>query len=154
MNKLLEWGWCVPRSHIVSNAFTVALLEQMLRPDICEQITHDQHLTAVSCIPMCTCIYTPIYVCKNILRVIIMNDAERIKCYLNLIALPQRTNSNIILIMNLSYGYKEMCFIFNLHANYYINTPYVHEPVSFFCFSVIFVPSRLNKETDTRINCW
>jgi hypothetical protein len=127
MNKLLERGWCVPRSHIATNGFTVALLKQMLYSDICEQITHDQN---PHCCILYTCVYvhtlyTCIYVRKNILQVIIMNDGERIKCYLNLIALPQRPNSDVILIMNLSYGYKEICFIFNLRANYYINKPYV-----------------------------
>lgn len=97
---------CVPRLHIVTNGFTVALLEQMLHSDICEQITHDKTLTAVSRTPVCTCIYTCIYVCKNILRIIIMNDADRIKFYINLIAVPQSINSDTILIINLIYGYK------------------------------------------------
>lgn len=74
-------------------------------------------------------IYIHSYVCKNILRYIIKNDAERIKFYLNLIVVPQRANSDTILIINLSYGYKEIILISHTF----------HEAVSFFCFSVIFV---------------
>jgi hypothetical protein len=53
-----------------------------------------------------------------------MKDAETIKLYLNIIALPQKTL--LILFYYLSCGFKgNKCSIFSLHENRYINKPYV-----------------------------
>jgi hypothetical protein len=117
MNTLLERGSCVPRSRIAKSGFTVALFEQVLHSDICEKITHDQNPHC--CIPnvwegiyLCVRAYIHVYKCvKYIASYNYEWRYKRIQFYLNLIALPQRTNSDIILIMNLCSGYKKIYWV-------------------------------------------